>query len=104
MIDFPRLIVISEEVVVIALYIHLVIRGVWRWWQARKIKHPTLQYVWGGRALLSIGIILISIASITGFVDAWGKPLTARAPLACVAMICLMLAWGYSLRWHFEDR
>lgn len=75
----------------------------WHCWRLRRETAGTaVQFLYTGRMAISGGIVLLTFASLNGFIERYGTALTIRVPLAALAMILLAAAWMISFRFDLE--
>lgn len=99
-IDLPRTIVLFEEAVVVAMYVWLAGHC---WKKDRATRGQPINFLYRGRLLFSIGVVLLTFGSAHVLVELYGEHLTIRVPLSGLAMLALAAAWMMSFRFDLKN-
>jgi hypothetical protein len=96
MIDWPRLIVGSETVVVAIIWFVILIDGIRR--DRRETSLRIMKETYRGRWSAAIGVIFSCAAAIAGLADRWGNDPSALIPLVQIACIAFGFSGIYVIR------
>jgi hypothetical protein len=102
MIDLPRIVVLVEQIIVICMYVWLA-GHCWKMSIGAK-KEQATYFLYRGRALFAIGIVLLTLATIHVTANFYGEDLSPRVPIIGLAMIFLSAAWMMSFRFDVQEK